>query len=103
MKRWLWMAGLAIALPLAVACGSDSNSTPVSPETVGLEAVTAGVADRTQLCHHNPDVDDGDPEWVVILVATSSVESHIENHGDFINDCTNALLVGDDCSSCQEI
>jgi hypothetical protein len=97
------MLGIGIALSLGLACSSDSNANPVSPEPTSLDALTAEAADKTQICHHNPDVDDGDPEWVVILVASSSVESHIANHGDFINDCTNALLVGDDCSSCQEV
>jgi hypothetical protein len=102
MKSWIRLVALAIALPFAFACSSDSNATPVSPETTGLEAVTAEVAEKDQLCHRNPDVDDGDPAWVVISVAVSSVPAHLE-HGDFFNDCSDALLVGDDCSSCQEI
>jgi hypothetical protein len=119
MKSWLPTAGLAIALPFVVACSSDSNATPVSPEIVGLEAataelssgaqvapgtdglqsVTAEASHWTKVCHLKPNTRDGDWEFVVLRVHPNAVLRHLW-HGDVQNECSNAKAIGDDCYSC---
>ena len=119
MKSWLPTAGLAIALPLVVACSSDSNATPVSPEMVGLEAAsadlssgtqvapatdgmqaaTSAMSEWTQVCHLRPSTRDGDWEFVILRVHPNAVLRHFW-HGDVQNECSNAMAIGDDCYSC---
>jgi hypothetical protein len=119
MKSWLPAAGLAIALPLAIACSSDSNATPVSPEVVGLEAATTELSNGapvspetdglqsataeastwTQVCHLRPSTRDGDWEFVIRRVQPGAVLRHFW-HGDVKNECSDAMAIGDDCYSC---
>jgi hypothetical protein len=100
-------------LALAFACSSDSNATPVSPEIVGLEAVTAETsgleavtaetAQWTQVCHliqrtaRNGET--GEFAFEVRRVRPQNVLKHLW-HGDVQNACSDAMAVGENCWSC---
>jgi hypothetical protein len=46
----------------------------------------AAPVQRVQICHHNPDLDDGQPEWFEIWVAPSAEQAHL-GHGDYLGAC----------------
>ncbi|HEX9800670.1 MAG TPA: hypothetical protein VGC00_10935 [Thermoanaerobaculia bacterium] len=119
MKKLLLLCTFALlVVAVVVACSDGSTSTPVTPtvdDSAGLANVTGARrnATPTRLCHHNPDVNDGDPLWVVIEKDNSVAWRHCK-HGDYddtsdsVNvsgscpDCDlSGLDVGDDCCHCD--
>jgi hypothetical protein len=100
-------------LPLAFACSSDSNATPVSPETVEMEAATAESGELeattselggwTKVCHLLPKTrrngETGDFAFKIVRVQQKAVLRHL-GHGDVKNACSDAMAVGEDCWDC---
>lgn len=113
MKKMLLSLGLALVLVVAFSCspGTGSNSTPTAADTQSLTSVSAEAKNPVLLCHHNPDLDDGLPEWHIIEVDNRGERKHCDNHGDFsasgsygCNSCNLAYYayttIGEDCGGC---